>query len=249
MHTDGVRYVARGGPKIRPVADIDVPVLEAIGRTWQAFRKHDKRIPRNVVFTLQPRRPSSCNSVEWDREPVVVLNLIEDGRNLTGREVVAWLAHQAAHSANPRPADAEGRSGEWTTSDATEGLFHTTGFRAAAEKLGLSAEGDKGRGWYRTELAKPSFYSAEIADLDQALAGWNPPMQRQTTRGPLSIRCRCDELPTTLPPDRERPRVLRASIGVVQPEGPDNGTGIVCAYCGSEFALREAPKRRTASRT
>jgi hypothetical protein len=245
----GFRRLAPGGPNIRAVADIDLPVLEAIGHAWQAFRRHDKRIPRNVVLTLQPRRPSSCNSVEWDREPVIVLNLKEGDRKLTGNEVVAWLAHQAAHSANPRPADAEGRSGEWTSgTTATEGLFHTTGFRDAAEKLGLTAEHDRGRGWYKTTLVKPSLYSAEIRKLDRVLKNWDPPVQRQTTRGPHSIECKCDVLPTTLPPGRERPRILRASIGVVQPEGPDKGTGIVCQYCGQPFELREAPKRRTGSR-
>jgi hypothetical protein len=242
------RLLALGGPKLRAVADIDLPVLEEIGRVWQAFRKHDKRIPRNVVFTLQPRRPSSCNTVEWDREPVIVLNLKEGDRTLTGQEVVAWLAHQASHSANPRPPDAEGPSAEFTTSNATEGLYHTAGYRDAAEKLGLTAEHDRGRGWFKTTLTKPSLYSAEIRDLDRALKNWHPPVQRSATRGPLSVRCRCDELPTTLPAGRERPRVLRASIGVVQPEGPDKGTGIVCSYCGAEFALREATKRRTGSR-
>jgi hypothetical protein len=231
------------------MADTDRPALAALDVAWEAIRKRDDRIPE-VEFSLQPRRPSWCNTIEWDTPtiPVLVVNLMDGKRRLSGTELMAWLLHMAAHSV---PGG---------TSPSAEGRFHTLAFRDAAENIGLRAErglstgqGRSALGYSRISLENPAPYRSVIGTLDKALAAWFaaipkdeetglPLIIRQESRGPVSLACKCT--PETLPAtDRHTswPRIIRASVGIAR------AGRVRCEYCGELFEIREAPKRRTGS--
>jgi hypothetical protein len=253
--------------RITRVRDEDRELVAALDSAWTAFRRRDRRIPR-AAFTVHPRRPSNCNTLSYGSDPISLsvnpvtgwvnrrgrplsaTDVDENARPviLSGAELVAWAAHMAAHTADPRPDDAEPgeRNDEWTTSAGAEGLWHGVGFRdEAAGKLGLLVTEGK-KGWSETELPE-GLYADEVAKVDAALVGWEPEAARQKTRGPHSFACKCDKLPTTLPAGLPRPRLIRVTAGVGWPEGKTAPSGIACEYCNSEFESREAPSRRTGS--
>ena len=224
------------------MADVDRDVLAALNYVWERIRQRDPRV-LPVVFSLQPRRPSWCNTVEWDTPgamPVLIVNLADGDRIVSGTELMTWLLHMAAHSV---PGG---------TSQSAEGRFHPVAFRDAAESIGLTAErglstmepGDAKHalGYARISLDNPAPYRAAINRLDKALAAWDGQIVRHESRGPVSLACKCT--PDTLPArDRHTqwPRIIRASRGIA------SDGNIRCEYCGELFEIREAPKRRTGS--
>jgi hypothetical protein len=229
------------------MAESDAPVLAALNSAWAEIRKRGPRA-QDVVFTLQPRRPSWCNTVEWSTPgstPVLVVNLMDEGQLVSGTDLMTWLLHMAAHSV---PGG---------TSVSAEGRFHTLAFKEAADEIGLKAERgvptkDEFKyalGYAHISLENPAPYRAVINRLDKALARWYESMtegkvelQRQDSRGPVSLACRCT--PKTLPASDYHtawPRVIRASRGIAK------AGKIRCEYCGELFEIRDAPKRRTGS--
>ena len=210
--SDGTRVIKT---KIVSMADVDRDVLAALNYVWERIRQRDPRV-LPVVFSLQPRRPSWCNTVEWDTPgavPVLIVNLADGDRIVSGTELMTWLLHMAAHSV---PGG---------TSQSAEGRFHPVAFRDAAESIGLTAErglstmepGDAKHalGYARISLDKPAPYRAAINRLDKALAAWDGQIVRHASRGPVSLACKCT--PETLPArDRHTqwPRIIRASRGI-----------------------------------
>jgi hypothetical protein len=258
--------------KIIYVAPTDRQLLDALNRTWEAIQARPLGIEGGAVpdvsISLQPRAASNCNSVEWDsRLPAIILNLIDPekdrgrkavksdgeivGYKLSGAEVVAWLAHLAAHGVKPRPADEAGHTpGAFTTSAGAEGFFHPSLYAEAASALGLNVTQTQARGWSETRL-RHGEYTEQIKDLQAALDQWKPVVQRKYDRGPFSVTCKCS------PENNGKPvKLFRASVGVLrssgiaipdeQPTRPD--VAITCADCGSPLTYREPPTRRKASR-
>ncbi len=204
-------FVQKHGPgvpaKVQPVATTDAPVLKALEAFWSRIQAEDRRVP-SVVFSLQPGRGSSCNSVEWDADPVVVVNLMPVGSKLSGADIAAWLLHMASHAASGPVKGMEGR-------------YHGAEYKGAAEALGLSV-GRNSMGWGQTSLARgtKTRYKAEITSLDRALSDWNPFVARKRGRGQDKYVCAC-----------EPPRIIRVHGGVAD-LGP-----ILCEVCGQHFRL------------
>lgn len=202
-------FIQQYGPheprRILPVAETDAPVLDALERFWKRIQADDPRVP-GVTFSLQPGRPSSCNSVEWDADPVLVVNLMPEEDKLPGADVAAWLLHMASHGAAGPAKGMEGR-------------FHGNEYKATAEALGLSVERNS-MGWGATSLARgaKTRYRQEIADLDRALGAWNPFVARKRGRGQAKYVCGCPE-----------PRIIRVHDGVA------GRGGIRCEVCGQLF--------------
>jgi hypothetical protein len=81
-----------------------------------------------------------------------------------------------------------------------------------------------------------------LARWYEALEVGKVELQRQDSRGPVSLACKCT--PKTLPASDYHtawPRVIRASKGIAK------AGKIRCEYCGELFEVREAPRRRTGS--
>jgi hypothetical protein len=196
------------------VAESDRAVVNSLIRAWERIRREDKRVPETVL-DLTPGRGSSCSSVGWlDNPPILQINLRSCDRNLTGREVLAWLIHQAAHAITGPSTSAEGR-------------YHNRDYRDAAEELGLDAVIPSGQstgsGWSHTSLAKGTLsrYRHEIDALDRALRNWKPTAQIKATRDSRNLHpaaCSCS------PPRRIRVSERNLALG-----------DIVCAVCGKPF--------------
>ena len=191
------------------VAQRDEQVARALSRLWERIRAEDSRVPE-ITVDLTPSRRSSCSSVGWDGGPVVELNLQRNGENLSGREILAYLLHTAAH-------------GAVGTAVASEGRFHSEAYREVASALGLEVEfGGRGIGWDKTSLARGTVtrYRAELDQFDRAMKSWEPASVRKGSRGPVKMVCSCDP-----------PRILRTSAGAAA------GPGIRCEQCGKLFAV------------
>lgn len=204
-----VRQRFRSGILAPVVAERDEQVARALSRLWERIRAEDSRVPE-ITMDLTPSRSSSCSSVGWDGDPIVALNLQRDGENLTGRELLEYLLHQAAH-------------GVVGTVTASEGRFHPEAYRDVAAGLGLDVEySGRGLGWDRTSLARGTVtrYRAEVDQLDRAVRSWEPIAVRKGNRGPVKMICSCSP-----------PRILRTSGGTAA------GPGIRCEACGKLFAV------------
>jgi hypothetical protein len=192
------------------MAETDVPVLRALNTLWDEIRSQLADVPI-ATFDLQPGRPSSCGSVEWDTAPVIVLNL-RDGyhQNLPARDTLFTLLHLAAHAASRG------------TSTGSEGRYHSAQFADAARQLGLDVSHERipGIGYRPEGLARGTLarYSSGLAKLDTALKNWEPEVSRRRDRSAIPLVCSC-----------EPPRRMRMSAGVVA-LGP-----ITCGVCGEPF--------------
>jgi hypothetical protein len=258
------------------MAPSDHPVLDALADAWSAIQRRpltikdeDGKLAKvpDVNFSLQPHAASNCNTVEWDAPlPAIILNLIDpekgrgrkavkdqdgevSGYKLSGAEVMAWIAHLAAHGVKPRPANESGRSpGGFTTSAGMEGLFHPRLYGEAAEELGLDVAPSGPKGWSETSLRRGE-YADQVAELQAAIDQWKPIVVRKYDRGPFSATCGCgtvNDLPQKL---------FRASIGVMRNMGIAVGDEqiskapvILCEDCGQHFQFRPTPERRKSSR-
>jgi hypothetical protein len=199
------------------MADSDLVVVEALSAAWTRIRREDERIPA-VVIDIGPRRSSSCTSVGWaghssgSQLPVLCLNLRPAGTNLTGREAMAWLLHQAGHALAG-------------TGKSSEGRFHPEAYRQAAESLGLAVmrKTSGGTGWSETSLptSAVSRYKPQIQKLDRALTKWTPTEQvndARDSRNPDTALCSCGR----------KIRIQRSTLAVAP---------VICGRCNQEFRL------------
>jgi hypothetical protein len=201
--------MTRAGHYGSAVAESDEAIMKALTRAWHRIQSEDARVPA-VVFDLSPGRSSGCTSVGWDDRPaVVVINLLAEGRKITGAAIMAFLLHLAAHAVTAPSTSSEGR-------------WHSAGYRDAAAGLGLAAE-RTGSGWNRTVLGRGTAtrYQAEIAAMDRAMDRWEPVAARaeRSSRNGLAVRCQCDP-----------PRRIRVTEGVL------TLGAITCSLCGRDFA-------------
>lgn len=204
-------YVAGGHAghyRLVAVAKTDAPVLAALSSLWRKIREKDSRAP-DVVIDLQPGRPSSCGTVEWDTAPVLVMNLKQGDEKLTGAQILEWMLHMAAHAASFGDTGAEGR-------------YHSQAFAEAARGLGLSVSSTRipGIGWSPQGLARGTRtrYATEVRAIDRVMRHWTPDVLRAGYRGPQKMVCAC-----------EPPRTLRMNKGVAA-LGP-----VTCSICGQKF--------------
>jgi len=204
VQVDGHAY------RLLAVAESDQQVLSGLDRLWSRIRAEHQDVPE-VVLDITPGRSSSCTSVGWLEVPVVEINLKDGDRTLTGREVLSYYLHQAAHGlVGPEVRGSEGR-------------YHSSRYRDAARQLGLDVGDYGGSGWSETELARGMLtkYQAEIRALDRALRNWQPTPQVKATRKTRNLvpaACQCSP-----------PRRIRVSAGVLA-KGD-----ILCSICGQPF--------------
>lgn len=155
------------------MAKTDAPVLAALSSLWRKIREKDSRAP-DVVIDLQPGRPSSCGTVEWDTAPVLVMNLKQGDEKLTGAQILEWMLHMAAHAASFGDTGAEGR-------------YHSQAFAEAARGLGLSVSSTRipGIGWSPQGLARGTRtrYATEVRAIDRVMRHWTPDVLRAGYRG------------------------------------------------------------------
>jgi len=144
----------------------------------------------------------------------------ERGRTVTRRELTEAAQHRQRPGATA----------------ATEGRYHSTTYRAAAERLGLNVTKDANPvfGWNHTTMpeALTAAYAATISNLATALRNWEPPVPparaaRASSRNGVTAHCQCSP-----------PRRIRVTESVL-----DLGT-IRCDICGQPF-LPAAPRRRS----
>lgn len=214
------------GFKIVPVTAEDDAILRALERTWEKVRVQDDRIP-NVVFEIAPGRESTCTSVGFDQVwPVIQLNLMRDGRKVTGAELLQTLLHQAAHALIYEPGKVR----------PSEGRYHPRAYRDAGVGLGLDVEASDpvtkaGDGWRQTALARGTLtrYRPEVDRLNRALDHWTateqPKTERTGSRNGVMLMCSC------LPPRKIRIRGNPENIDVSR---------IRCEICGELFAVSRA---------
>lgn len=215
----------------------DDQILRALERTWEKIRTQDERIPA-VVFEIGPGRESSCTSIGWDQVwPVISLNLLRDGRKITGAELLERLLHFAAHAI----------AGPQMTS---EGRYHPRSYRDAGVILGLDVKASDpetmaGDGWSQTSLAPGTGTTGRwpmIEPLDRALRNWEateqPKTERADSRNGVVLACSCT--PETLPDATSWPRTIRLRGSLHPKRGkPVDVTGIFCKHCGQDFRLAD----------
>jgi hypothetical protein len=192
------------------VAESDAQVLAALNRLWAEIRAEHQDVPE-VVLDITPGRSSSCTSVGWLEVPVIELNLKDGDRTLTGREVLSYYLHQAAHGlTGPEVRGSEGR-------------YHSRRFREAARQLGLDVGEYGGTGWSETELARGTLtrYQPELRPLDRALRSWRPTVQPKATRSSRNlVAAVCSCIPA------RRIRVSAKTLAAAP---------ITCGACGQRF--------------
>jgi hypothetical protein len=164
-----------------------MPLPKGLERFWSRLQQVDSQVP-GAAIEIGPGRESSCLSVGWDQaHPVIQLNLMRDGRKVTGRELAERLLHQAAHALSFDPS----------RPPATEGRWHGTAYVQAAGALGLDA--------------RPKDEGKRLLDL--ALKAWSPTEQpktrRESSRNPVLLQCQCE------PPRRMRMQATTLSKGPV----------------------------------
>ena len=190
--------------------------MNALEDDWHQIQQEEPEIPA-VIFYLTEGRSSSCATVSWygTRDLIIRINLMHEGRNRNGLDILQQLLHLAAHAATP------------ATSTASEGRYHSREFSSEALKFGLGVERQPGVGYFPLpdlSSATRKRYRPAIGKLDRAMRTWEPEVVRARQRGPVGLLCQCSPETNGLP---EKP--IRASSGVA-----DRG-GIVCTDCSQPF--------------
>jgi len=220
------------------MSDLDDAVTSALDAAWAKIQALEPGVP-NAIWYFTSGRSSSCATGPWNSsgasDLLLRLNLKRghrpEGRNLTGKELLAQLAHWAAHA------------GTRKISPGAEGRYHSREFGEVAERLGLQIKQASGLGWpprmeggseVLTTQAVTEFKN-EIRALDKALAEWEALPEEAATakrvRGPVAIACQCDP-----------PRLLRATTGIAL------GAGIRCEQCDQLFRIRPGQRVSEADR-
>ena len=178
-----IEYVHGIAYRLVPVTEEDAAVLRAVDLAWARIQQADERVPP-IVAELTPGRHSSCTSPGWapGQTALIAVNLMPDGRKLTGAALMGWLLHQAAHS-------------QALPTAASEGRWHSYSYAKAAESLGLDVQSGP-NGFSVTTLRKDAAtsYRIEIAALDKVLKAWTPTPQvkaERTSRNGVAATCQC----------------------------------------------------------
>jgi hypothetical protein len=223
------------------VADRDTEIMEALGVAWARVRAE---APLGAVpaadFYLTEGRSTWCATATWAEPVVLRINLMHEGRNRTGEDIMESLLHLGGHAmsrGSRSPTQGEGR-------------YHSAEFRDAAKVLGLDAERVEGKGFGFGEVsmarATKTRYRSEISKLDRALARWEAVPIRAKSRAPIPLVCQCT--PDTIAAGLEN-RGLPANTGlgtrgtqaiaapkrIIAPTGVAARGGLRCDDCGSEF--------------
>jgi hypothetical protein len=207
----------------------DAAIVDAMTKAWDRVRQQDGRVPP-IGFYLTSGRGTWCSTCSFgEPEPVVRVNLMKDGRNLTGHEVLLNLLHLGAHAISGMDTN-----GVWHPQTSQEGRYHNEAFADAAASLGLDAEKQRkgGTGWSEVSLSVDADrrYRTEIRALDKAMSDWEPEgVARRQTRGAIDMECSCTA--ATLPGAKKYPRVIRAGSLIAL------GPKIVCEACGQPFRI------------
>src|SRR5258707_192858 len=179
------------------MSDLDNAVTSALNAAWAKIRAAEPAVP-NAIWYFTSGRSSSCATGSWTSRKDLLLrvNLKQghrpEGRNLTGKELLAQLTHWAAHAQTR------------TISPGAEGRYHSREFGEVAERLGLQIKQASGLGWpprieggsevLTTQAAKD--FRGEIQALDKAMAEWEAIPEEaavaKRVRGPVSLACKCD---------------------------------------------------------
>jgi hypothetical protein len=191
-----------------------VTMTDTLNQAWQAIRKNHDQVPDVTIGEVPGRSPAS-GPVSWSSGVLLA------GSDTIGRgpqEIMAWLLHQGAHGLlYTRGEHSEGN----------EGRYHNKAFLAAAEELGLDAEGDAvpGLGYVNTIMRPGTVraYRHQIGQLATALQSWEPPAPRPGSsraagRNRIMVHCQCDP-----------PRKLAITPSVLG-KGP-----VRCEVCGQLF--------------
>jgi hypothetical protein len=175
-------------------------MTEALDRAWKNIRRRHPEVPPAVIQVV-PGRGHSCGSVQWD-SAVIAINartLQETGP----RDILGQLLHQAAHGLmvahGQKPVTGEAK-------------YHNTGFRDAAQQLGLEVSFDtRDVGWSATTVSDhlARVYAPTISE---------PPVTTAGHRNFIAASCQCSP-----------PRKIRVGK-VALDKGP-----IMCEICASPF--------------
>jgi len=143
-------------------------MTDALTQSWADIRKRSKNtVPRAVIAVTPGKSGSTCGSVTWTDDPVLLADTATLGK--APLEILGWLLHLAAHG----KADT-GRK----PSQSSEGRYHDAAYKQAAEALGLEVTTGPGSGWSRTTVPKElaGRYLPAIERLRAALQTWEPPV-------------------------------------------------------------------------
>ena len=227
------------------MTDKDSEILEALKTAWGSIQA--VAMPVTIPpadFYLTEGRGTWCATATWAEPVVLRMNLMHEGRNRTGEDVMESLLHLGAHAmsrGSRSPTQGEGR-------------YHSAEFRDAAKVLGLDAERIEGKGFGFGEVnmarGTKTRYRSEIARLDRALARWEAVPIRAKSRAPIALVCECT--PETILAGLEK-RGLPANTGlgargtqviawpkrIIAPTGVAARGGLRCDDCGAEFLPAE----------
>jgi hypothetical protein len=192
---------------------------DVLTSAWNDIRKRHRSIanfPRPVIAITPSPKSSTCGSVTWGHEPVLVVGIRTLEEQPT--EIMGWLLHQAAHGLADmsRPP-----------TSARTGRYHDRAYGDAAALLGLAVDTGPGIDWSQTSMTPElaATYAPTIARISHALDGWEPPKtparEAHSARNPSVVAavCRCSP-----------PRRIRAARSTLE-------TGLIrCEICGEEFA-------------
>jgi hypothetical protein len=186
---------------------VAMTMREALDRTWKTIRRRHPDVPPATI-QIVPGRGSTCGTVVWDSAVIAISarTLQEAGP----REILNQLLHQAAHGLMVT------RGLEPVTSEAK---YHNTGFRDAAQQLGLEVSfATRDVGWKDTAVS--DHLARQYADVIGLMgsAVWEPPAVTTGHRNFIAARCQCDP-----------PRPIRVGKKTL-----DKGA-IRCEVCGQPF--------------
>ena len=223
------------------MADMDAEVMEALDTAWTRIRAEAPlgSIPA-ADFYLTEGRSTWCPTATWAEPVVLRINLMHEGQNRTGEDVMESLLHLGAHAmsrGSRSPTQGEGR-------------YHSAEFRDAAKVLGLDAERVEGKGFGFGEVTMArgtkTRFKSEIAKLDRALSRWEAVPIRAKNRAPIPLVCRCTPetilaglarrgLPRDTGLGKHGTKGIAAPKRIIAPSGVAARGGLRCDDCGAEF--------------
>ncbi len=156
-------------------------MTDALTQAWADIRKRSKNtVPRAVIAVTPGKSGSTCGSVTWTDDPVLLADTVTLGK--APLEILGRLLHLAAHG----KADT-GRK----PSQSSEGRYHDAAYKTAAQALGLkvtTGPGPAGRA--------PRYPRNWPAGTSRRSSGCGPPCRRGSRRSRPRGRSRASGHPT-----------------------------------------------------